>query len=54
MKLVLVVLAIIAFAVVVIVSVTNGTWDTTAHLFAVTAVGLALFAGSTVVTNRLP
>ena len=46
MKLLLLVLAIIAFVVTAILALTGGTWSTTVHLFALLGIGLALFAAS--------
>jgi uncharacterized membrane protein len=46
MKLLFLILAIIVFAVTAIIALTGGTWDTFSHLFALVAIGLALFAAS--------
>ena len=46
MKLLFLVLAIIAFVVTAIIALTGGTWSTVSHLFALVAIGLALFAAS--------
>jgi hypothetical protein len=45
MKLVLLVLAIIAFVVAAIVALAGGSWDTFSHVVAIIGIGLALFGG---------
>jgi hypothetical protein len=55
MKLVLLVLAIIVFAVSAIIALTGGTWSTVSHLFALVGIGLALFAASFLpIPNTIP
>jgi hypothetical protein len=46
MKLLLLILSVIVFAVTAILALAGSSWDTFAHLFALGEIGLALFAAS--------
>jgi uncharacterized membrane protein len=46
MKLLLLLLAIIVFAVTAILALAGSSWDTFTHLTALVCIGLALFAAS--------
>ena len=46
MKLLLLILSIIVFAIAAILALTGSSWDTFRHLFALAALGWALFAAS--------
>lgn len=46
MKLLLLILSIIVFAVAAILALAGGSWETFAHLYALEMLGLVLFAAS--------